>query len=944
MTRISIIFILTLSLCLSAGTVSAKTTQYVITGTVVPDSIDVWFFACVNPASCGNYVSGSTTGICDCAESIKAYAGEGGTVVASEWADAINVDAGCATLGISASAVGNTITITGPGDWYLYVRTAEQTNCGGLGASFLVLDGCSITNIANGVDCDETTGAGGSGLTMAGGGTGSEKTTQYAIHGTVAASQEIWFFVCVNPASCGTYVDGSTTGICDCAESYAATAGDDGTVVASEWADAINVDAGCATLGITAFAWANVLTVTGPGDWYMYVRTMEMTNCGGLGASFMVLDGCLTTNIANGVDCDETSGIVGTGLTIVDGGTLPPTSCYEPELQLDDLDLFGASVAYLGDVNGDGVGDLISGAYKDDDGGTEHGAAWILFLDEDGLVVTAQKISDTEGGFTGALSNYDHFGIKVAALGDLNGDFVPDAAVGATGDDDDAIDAGAVWILFLNSNGTVKSHTKITEGQSGFTGVLETADQFALVSALGDINGDGVDDLAVGSHLDDDGGGIDRGAVYILFMDIDGTVKSHQKISDTEGGFTGTLNDNDYFGCSTAWLDDIDDDGKGDIAVGAMYDDDGGTDCGAVYILFLDTDGTVLSHQKISNLEGDLIMPIAAGDRFGHSVGPTADLGGYSGNIELAVCSDQADGGGTNRGELCILYLYNDGRVYDFARIGDTAGSFGGTLHDGDAFGRSPSWMGDHDGDGQGDIVVGAPGDDDGGNGRGAVWELFLFGSTVNKEQKISDTEGSVPSVPVIQVTPGVVYFNTLYGIFNYRDVSVTNISSGTVAVNLTPSCAEFVVIDNANMTILPGSTEVATLRFYPTAGGDHVCTLATGYICDPEVQCLGFNVIGTGVGDMPQRFALNPNVPNPFNPTTAISFELDRDEFATLSVYDVAGRLVRTLVAERLTQGTHTREWDGTDNRGHAVSSGVYFFRLQAGQRSMTRKAVLLK
>ena len=64
------------------------------------------------------------------------------------------------------------------------------------------------------------------------------------------------------------------------------------------------------------------------------------------------------------------------------------------------------------------------GANRDDDGGYAHGAVWVLFLNDDGTVKTHQKISDTEGGFTGTLDNYDHFGASVALLGDHEGDGV----------------------------------------------------------------------------------------------------------------------------------------------------------------------------------------------------------------------------------------------------------------------------------------------------------------------------------------------------------------------------------------------------------------------------------------------------------------------------------------------------------------------------------------
>jgi hypothetical protein len=104
---------------------------------------------------------------------------------------------------------------------------------------------------------------------------------------------------------------------------------------------------------------------------------------------------------------------------------------------------------------------------------------------------------------------------------------------------------------------------------------------------MGPVNGGATRGLAVGAHLDDDGG-MDRGAVFVLFLLPNGMVKSHQKISDTKGNFQGVLDDSDYFGISVAALGDVvNGDATQDLAVGAAYDDDGGLDRGAVYILFL---------------------------------------------------------------------------------------------------------------------------------------------------------------------------------------------------------------------------------------------------------------------------------------------------------------------------------------------------------------------
>ena len=114
-----------------------------------------------------------------------------------------------------------------------------------------------------------------------------------------------------------------------------------------------------------------------------------------------------------------------------------------------------------------------------------------------GTVLSHQKISDTQGGFRGILDNDDLFGASVASLGDLDGDGVTDLAVEAHFDDDGGTNRGAVWILFLNADGTVKSHQKISDTQGGFTGILDNEDFFGIsMAALGDLDGDvGVKDL-----------------------------------------------------------------------------------------------------------------------------------------------------------------------------------------------------------------------------------------------------------------------------------------------------------------------------------------------------------------------------------------------------------------------------------------------------------------
>ena len=412
---------------------------------------------------------------------------------------------------------------------------------------------------------------------------------------------------------------------------------------------------------------------------------------------------------------------------------------------LDDQDVFGFDVADLGDVNGDGVSDLAAGARLDDDGGNRRGAVWILFMNPNGTIKSFQKISDTQGGFTGVLDNDDQFGGGVAGIGDWDGDGVPDLAVGAYRDDDGGTDRGAVWLLFLNSNGTVKSHQKISATQGNFGGTLSKNETFGKsITVIGDIDNDTVPDLAVGAPFDDDTGtSAEPGAIWILFMNADGTVKGEQEISNTQGGFTGVLNNGDFFGYDMVNLGDMDGDGVSDLAVGASRDDDGGDGRGAVWLLFMNSNGTVKGQQKISDTQGSFTGVLDDADQFGMSVTNLGDIDGDT-IPDLAVGAPiDGDGGGIYTGAIWILFMNANGTVKAHQKISAIQGNFDGEIGGG-LFAWGLSSMGDLDGDGVPDIAVGERNDDDGGPNRGSVWVLFLnVDGTVKSYQKISDTQGS---------------------------------------------------------------------------------------------------------------------------------------------------------------------------------------------------------
>ncbi len=188
-------------------------------------------------------------------------------------------------------------------------------------------------------------------------------------------------------------------------------------------------------------------------------------------------------------------------------------------------------------------------------------------MNRDGSASSHVALSSGKNGMPLLTKFEDRFNGRVTNVGDLDGDGVTELAVGEYRFDIDSGRRAAVDILFLNSNGTVKSSTRIASEVNGGP-VFADQDSFGFALApIGDLNGDGVNDLAVGAHLDDTGGA-ERGAVHLLFLNTDGTVESSVKIaSGTNGG--PQRQDLDGFGTSIANVGDIDGDGVPDLGVGS---------------------------------------------------------------------------------------------------------------------------------------------------------------------------------------------------------------------------------------------------------------------------------------------------------------------------------------------------------------------------------------
>jgi len=185
---------------------------------------------------------------------------------------------------------------------------------------------------------------------------------------------------------------------------------------------------------------------------------------------------------------------------------------------------------------------------------------------------------------------------------------------------------------------------------------------------------------------------------------------------------------------------------------------------------------------------------------------------------------------------------------------------------------------------------------------------------------------------------------------------AIGNPSDPQIYFNITTDASYTGGVDvclNYDETHIPGPEANLVLLHYDGTMWANVTTsrdLVNNRICG-HVTSLSPFVIGavstTGVGDtpLPTQFALHANVPNPFNPITTISYDIPSGGAdVNISVFDISGRLVRELLHEHRLAGVSSVRWNGEDDRGARVASGVYFYRMRAGDFVETKKMVLLK
>ena len=248
-------------------------------------------------------------------------------------------------------------------------------------------------------------------------------------------------------------------------------------------------------------------------------------------------------------------------------------------------DFAGDAVAGAGDVNGDGIDDVIVGAARHDAGGFYAGAAYVVYGAASGLTtINLADVAAGTGGFkiTGEIAS-GNAGYAVASAGDVNGDGFGDVIVGST-------NANAVYVVYGADGGlTSIDLVDVAAGTGGFKIVTEVnGDQAgSSVSSAGDVNGDGIDDLIVGARANDEGG-YSAGAAYVVFGGSGGlTTIELADVALGTGGFKIIAQaGGDRTGMSVSSAGDIDGDGFADLIVGASRNDAGGYDAGAAYVVY----------------------------------------------------------------------------------------------------------------------------------------------------------------------------------------------------------------------------------------------------------------------------------------------------------------------------------------------------------------------
>ncbi|MBL8810053.1 MAG: FG-GAP repeat protein [Planctomycetaceae bacterium] len=399
---------------------------------------------------------------------------------------------------------------------------------------------------------------------------------------------------------------------------------------------------------------------------------------------------------------------------------------------IDGQDDSGYGVSEIGDLNGDGISDIIIGA-RDADGlqnsTLDSGESYVVFGRTNWDTSPALKLSDLDGtnGFvlSGAARN-DYSGQSVAGIGDFNGDGYDDVAIGAF----NAFGHGDTYVVFGKQNwsSTPVLNLISLNGTNGITisGRDRNDEMGGRVASAGDFNGDGYSDLLIsaksGSGPINDSVTQSAGECYVVFGAPSWNSTPVLNVSSLNGqnGVTFYGTDGfDVFGSSIGGLLDFNGDGFDDVAVGAVGDDgplNARSSAGAVYVFFGRSDWSstpILIASDLNGSSGFVFYGQDVGDLAGIAVNGAGDVNG-DGYFDLIVGASYGDGPGNaadGSGEVYVVFGKANWTATPSLQASNLNGQNGFTLWGADSLdeaGTAVSSAGDVDEDGFDDLLVGA--------------------------------------------------------------------------------------------------------------------------------------------------------------------------------------------------------------------------------------------
>ena len=362
-------------------------------------------------------------------------------------------------------------------------------------------------------------------------------------------------------------------------------------------------------------------------------------------------------------------------------------------------DYAGIRVTGAGDVNGDGYGDALVAAYHESSVSSCSGAVYVVAGPVSGAVGLAGSVTK----FVGEAA-WDYAGIDAAGGYDVNEDGLDDVLVGAYGDDTTGAEAGAVYLMLTPFSGTVA----LSGADAKIVGQAEGDRAGWAVALVDDGDGDGLPEILVGAPQYD-GDGTDVGCAYLLHPPLDPYVEL--EFADTT--FVGEASE-DLAGRAVSRAGDVNGDGFDDLLVGAPENDGAAVNSGAAYLVY-----SMLAGEFGLGDIGVKLIGEAADDQAGRAVAPAGDVNG-DGFDDVIVGAWQNDGAASDAG---AAYLVN-GPVAGALNLSAATAKFEGEVMD-DSAGVSVDSGGDVNGDGFDDVIVGAYYNDQVAPGAGASYLLY---------------------------------------------------------------------------------------------------------------------------------------------------------------------------------------------------------------------------